>query len=128
MRRFLTRNNRARNNREAAPDLDAPLAANNTATHRRPKVKAWSARHPRFHRYFTPTWASWRNQVERFFAEITRKRIRRGARHSVVDFQRVIDDYLDHHNANPKTFVWTASAGSIIEKVESGKQALELHH
>ncbi len=121
--RFLNRINR-----EVALDLDVPLAANNTATHRRPKVKAWSARHPRFHRYFTPTWASWRNQVERFFAEITRKRIRRGARHSVVDFQRVIDDYLDHHNANPKTFVWTASAGSIIEKVKSGKQALELHH
>ena len=68
------------------------------------------------------------NQVERRFAGITRRRIRRGARHSVVDFQRVIDDYLEHHNANPNPFVWTASASSIIEKVNRGKQTLESQH
>ena len=121
--RFLNRINR-----EVALDLDVPLAANNTATHRRPKVKAWLARHPRFHRYFTPTWASWLNQVERFFAAITRKRIRRGVFHSVVDLQMAIIDYLEHHNADPKPFVWTASASSIIEKVNRGKQTLELQH
>ena len=100
----------------------------NYATHNHPKVKAWLARHPRFHRYFTPTWASWLNLVERFFAEITRKRIRNGVFHSVVDLQRAINDYLKHHNADPKLFVWTASASSIIEKVNRGKQTLELQH
>jgi len=78
--------------------------------------------------HFTPTSASWLNMIERFFAEITRKRIRRGVFHSVVDLQRAINDYLEHHNANPKPFVWTASASSIIEKVNRGKQALESEH
>jgi len=78
--------------------------------------------------HFTPTSASWLNLVERFFAEITRKRIRRGVFHSVADLQRAINDYLEHHNADPKPFVWTASASSIIEKVNRGKQALESQH
>ena len=121
--RFLNRINR-----EAAPDLDVHLIADNYATHKHPKVKAWLARHPRFHMHFTPTSASWLNLVERFFAEITRKRIRRGVFHSVVDLQRAINDYLEHHNTDPKPFVWTASASSIIEKVNRGKQALESQH
>jgi hypothetical protein len=75
--------------------------------------------------HFTPTSASWLNLVERFFAEITRKRIRRGVFHSVADLQRAINDYLEHHNADPKPFVWTSSASSIIEKVNRGNQALE---
>ena len=92
------------------------------------KVKAWLARHPRFHMHFTPTSASWLNLVERFFAEITRKRIRRGVFRSVAELQTAIDDYLDHHNANPKPFVWTASAKSIVKKVNRGKQTLESKH
>jgi hypothetical protein len=75
--------------------------------------------------HFTPTSASWLNLVERFFAEITRKRIRRGVFHSIVELQMTINDYLDQHNADPKPFIWTASANSIIEKVNRGKQALE---
>ena len=121
--RFLNRINL-----EVAHDLDVHLIADNYATHTHPKVKAWLARHPRFHIHFTPTSASWLNLVERFFAEITRKRIRRGVFHSVVDLQRAINDYLEHHNADPKPFVWTASATSIIEKLNRGKQALESQH
>ena len=108
--------------------LDLHLIADNYATHKHPKVKAWFARHPRFHMHFTPTSASWLNLVERFFGEITRKRIRRGVFHSVVDLQRAINDYLEIHNADPTPFVWTASASSIIEKVNRGKQALESQH
>ena len=115
-------------NRQVLPNLDVHLIADNYATHKHPKVKAWLARHPRFHMHFTPTSASWLNLVERFFGEITRKRIRRGVFHSVVDLQRAINDYLEIHNANPKPFVWTASASAIIEKVNRGKQALESQH
>ena len=121
--RFLNRINR-----EVVPDLGVHLIADNYATHKHPKVKAWLARHPRFHMHFTPTSASWLNLVERFFAEITRKRIRRGAFHSIVDLQMAINDYLDQHNVDPTPFVWTASASSIIEKVNRGKQALESQH
>jgi transposase len=121
--RFLNRINRG-----VAPDLDVHLIADNYATHKHPKVKAWLARHPRFQMHFTPTSASWLNLVERFFAEITRKRIRRGVFRSVVELQMDINDYLDQHNAEPKPFVWTASASSIIEKVNRGKQALESLH
>ena len=115
-------------NRQVLPNLDVHLIADNYATHKHPKVKAWLARHPRFHMHFTPTSASWLNLVERFFGEITRKRIRRGVFHSVVDLQRAINDYLEIHNADPKPFVWTASASAILEKVNRGKQALELQH
>ena len=121
--RFLNRINR-----EVAPDLDVHLIADNYATHKHALVKAWLARHPRFHMHFTPTSCSWLNLVERFFAEITRKRIRRGVFYSVVELQTAINDYLKHHNADPKPFVWTASATSIIEKVNRGKQALESEH
>jgi transposase len=115
-------------NRQVLPNLDVHLIADNYATHKHPKVKAWLARHPRFHMHFTPTSASWLNLVERFFGEITRKRIRRGVFHSVVDLQRAINDYLEIHNADPKPFVWTASASAILEKVNRGKQALESQH
>ena len=113
-------------NRDVAPNLDVHLIADNYATHKHSKVKAWLARHPRFHMHFTPTSASWLNLVERFFAEITRKRIRRGVFHSIADLQMAINDYLDQHNADPIPFVWTASAASISKKVNRGKQVLEI--
>ena len=121
--RFLNRINR-----DTTKHMDLHLIVDNYAAHKTPEVKRWLKRHPRFHMHFTPTSASWLNLVERFFAEITRKRIRRGVFHSVVDLQRTINDYLKHHNADPKPFVWTASASSIIEKVNRGKQALESQH
>jgi transposase len=108
--------------------FDLHLIADNYATHKHPAVKAWLAKHPRFHMHFTPTSASWLNQVERFFGLITEKRIRRGVFKSVGELETAIQDYLDHHNANPKPFVWTKSAVDILEKVARGRQALESVH
>ena len=82
-------------------------------------------KHPRFHIHFTPTSASWLNMVERFFAEITRKRIRRGVFKSVAELEQAIYDYLAIHNHNPVPFVWTATATAILEKTARAKQTLE---
>src|SRR5215211_6073328 len=108
--------------------LDLHLIVDNDATHKHPKVKAWLAKRSRFHLHFTPTSASWLNQVERFFALITQESIRRGAFTSVPDLEAAIMEYLEHHNADPKPFVWTAPASAILEKVTRAKQALESQH
>jgi transposase len=97
--------------------LDLHLIVDNYNTHKHPKVKAWLKRHPRFHIHFIPTSSSWLNLVERWFREITDKRIRRGAFHSVRQLIDTIMDYIEHHNDNPKTFVWTAKAEEILAKV-----------
>jgi transposase len=109
-------------------DLDLHLIVDNYSTHKTPSVKRWLKAHSRLHVHFTPTSASWLNMVERFFAEITRNRIRRGAFKSVAELKSAIMDYLEHHNANPKPFIWTKSAGEILEKVARAKQALESQH
>ena len=113
---------------ETPSHLDVHLIADNYATHKHPKVKAWLKRHPRFHMHFTPTSASWINQVERFFGLITEDRIRCGVFKSVAELEAAIQEYLDHHNADPKPFVWTASATAILEKVARERQALESIH
>jgi transposase len=105
--------------------LDVHLVLDNYATHKTPAVEAWLARHKRFKLHFTPTSASWLNLVERFFAEITRKRIRRGVFTSVADLKAAIRDYLDHHNANPKPFVWTKTAAAVLAKERRALAALE---
>jgi transposase len=104
---------------ERAVPLDQTIEAvvDNYATHKHPKVKAWLKRHPRWTFHFTPTSGSWLNAVENFFSVLTRKRIRRGSFHSVVDLQAAINRYLSEHNAEPKPFVWTASAASILDKL-----------
>jgi transposase len=94
------------------------LVMDNYGTHKTPRVKRWFARHPRYHLHFTPTSASWLNQVERFFAEITRRRIRRGTFTHVRELEQAIHDYLKHHNRKPKPFVWTATAHTILNKVK----------
>ena len=94
------------------------IVMDNYGTHKTPRVKRWFARHPRYHLHFTPTSASWLNQVERFFAEITRRRIRRGTFTHVRELEQAIHDYLDHHNGNPKPFIWTATAHAILDKVK----------
>jgi transposase len=108
--------------------LDLHLVADNYATHKHPTVKAWLAKHPRFHMHFTPTSASWLNQVERFFGLITEDRIRCGVFKSVSELETAIQDYLDHHNADPKPFVWTVAAADILQKVARGRQTLESVH
>ena len=90
----------------------------NYATHKHPKVKAWLERHPRWTFHFTPTSGSWLNAIETFFSKLTRQRIRCGSFHSVVDLQAAIKRYLAEHNAEPKPFVWTASAASILAKLD----------
>ena len=113
---------------ETPKKLDLHLIADNYATHKHPKVKAWLAKHPRFHMHFTPTSASWLSQVERFFGLITSDQIRCGVFKSVAELETAIQEYLEHHNADPKRFVWTASATAILEKVARGRQALESVH
>ena len=90
----------------------------NYATHKHPKVKAWLERHPRWTFHFTPTSGSWLNAVENFFSVLTRKRIRRGSFHSLVDLQAAINRFLAEHNTKPMPFVWTASAASILAKLD----------
>ena len=104
--------------------LDVHLVLDNYGTHKHPNVKTWLAKHPRFHLHFTPTSSSWLNLVERWFRELTDKAIRRGVFPSVDHLIGAIDEYVDKHNADPKPFTWTASAESIIEKVERGRVAL----
>jgi transposase len=107
------------------PVLDIHLIWDNYGTHKHPEVKAWLADRPRYHVHFTPTSSSWLNQVERWFAEITRKRIRRGTFRSVGDLVKAIKEYVRHYNKNPQPFQWIASASRIIRKVRKYKDTLD---
>ena len=104
---------------EVPPDLEVHLVIDNYTTHKTPKVTRWFQARPRYHLHFTPTSASWLNQVERWFAKITQQRIRRGAFFSVKELETAIIDYITHNNRHPKPFVWTASADSILAKVKA---------
>jgi transposase len=109
---------------QTPPDLDLHLIVDNYATHKHPKVKAWLARHPRFHLHFTPTSSSWLNVIERWFRDLTHNRLRKGVFRSVAELEQALRDYVDHHNANPKSFVWTKKAEDILEKITRARQAL----
>ena len=100
------------------------LVVDNYATHKHPEVLVWLSKHPRFHMHFTPTSSSWLNVVERFFRDITDKRIRRGVFTSVPDLEAAINEYIAVHNANPKPFIWTAKASDILAKVTRARDAL----
>lgn len=104
---------------------DIHLVLDNYATHKTPEVMAWLEKHPRFKLHFTPTSASWLNLVERFFAEITTRRIRRASYSSVDELETAIYDYLLQHNARPKPFVWTKSAGDILTRERRALDALD---
>jgi transposase len=104
------------------------LILDNYGTHKHPRVQAWFAAHPRYHLHFTPTGASWLNLVDRWFAEITRKRLRRGAFRSVAELVRAIYQYLRENNAHPRPFIWTATASSIMRKIKHCKEALDAGH
>ena len=97
----------------------------NYATHKTPEVQAWLEKHPRFNLHFTPTSASWLNLVERFFAEITTRRIRRGSYSSVDELETAIYDYLLQHNAKPKPFTWSKTADDIIARERRALDALD---
>lgn len=99
-------------------DLDVHLVMDNYATHKTPLIRSWLAKRPRWHVHLTPTGASWLNQVERFFALITERKIRRGIYRSVVALKADIMAFIERHNADPKPFRWTKSADDILASIE----------
>jgi transposase len=99
-------------------DLDVHLVIDNYATHKAPLIRNWFNRRPRWHVHLTPTSSSWINQVERFFALLTERQIRRGIHRSVVALKAAITTFIDQHNANPKPFRWTKSADDILASIE----------
>jgi transposase len=114
--------------RETPKDLAIHMIMDNYGTHNHPKVKTWLEKHPRFHCHFTPTSSSWLNLVERWFGEITRKRIRRGTFSSVVDLVFAIEEFIRINNTNPKPFVWTKKVDTILEKVAHCKAVTVTSH
>jgi len=114
--------------RSTARDLDIHCIVDNYGTHKHLKVRTWMEKHPRFHFHFIPTSSSWLNLVERWFGDITQKRIRRGVFKSVPDLIQAITDYINHHNQYPKPFVWTKKAEDIIAKVSRCKANLVTPH
>jgi transposase len=113
---------------ETPAGLNLHLIVDNYGTHKHPRVKSWIRRHPRFHLHFIPTSSSWVNMVERWFREITDKRIRRGVFRSVPELIAAIEEYMNNHNQNPRVFVWTASVESIMAKIAKCKEALDALH
>jgi len=99
-------------------DLDVHLVMDNYATHKTPLIRNWLAKRPRWHMHLTPTSSSWLNQVERFFALITERKIRRGIYRSVAALRAEITSFIAHHNADPKPFRWTKSADDILSSIE----------
>ncbi|RYD71227.1 MAG: IS630 family transposase [Verrucomicrobiaceae bacterium] len=100
------------------------IICDNYATHKHERVKAWLKRNRRFNVHFTPTSASWLNMVERFFRDLTDKSVRRGVFRNIGELTQAITDYIKSHNADPKPFIWTATATDILEKVKRGRQKL----
>ena len=113
---------------ETPPELDLHLIVDNYGTHKHPRVVSWIHRHPRFHLHFTPTSSSWLNLIERWFREITDKRIRRGTFRNVRALIAAITQYLDNHNQNPHVFVWSAPVERILAKIAKCKEALDAPH
>jgi len=107
------------------PDVDLHLIADNYSTHKHPKVKRWLARHPRFHLHFIPTSSSWLNLVERWFRDLTERRLRRGVFRSVPELIQAIETHIEHHNNTGRGFVWTAKAEDILAKVRRARNVLD---
>jgi transposase len=98
--------------------LDVHLVINNYATHKHPKVRVWLAQHPRYHVHYTPTYSSWLNQVERWFGLLTQRALKRNSFKTVTELTRKIDSFVEQYNAHSRPFVWTATADSILQKIE----------
>ena len=114
--------------RKVPKRLEIHLVLDNYGTHKHSAVEAWFAKRPRYHLHFVPTSSSWLNLVERWFADITRKQIRRGSFRSVRQLIRSIMSYLREHNKDPQPFIWTASAATIMRKIRNCKEALDAGH
>ena len=102
-------------NRNVPEDLAIHLVVDNVSTHKTPEIKKWLLRHPRFHLHFTPTYSSWMNLVERWFAELTNKWLRRGTHRSTKELESAIGHWIDQWNEEPKPFVWHKSADEILD-------------
>ena len=100
------------------------LVVDNYGTHKTAAVKAWLAKHPRFHLHFTPTSASWLNMVERFFRELSEKQLKRGVFQSVEELEQSVMSFIEIHNEAPAPYIWTKSASDILEKVKRGREKL----
>jgi transposase len=114
--------------RETPRGMALHLIVDNYGTHKHPDVKQWLSTHKRFHLHFIPTSSSWLNLIERWFGEITRKRIRRGVFHNVPALVASIEEYIKLNNQNPKPFVWTKKVDQILEKINHCKATLETLH
>ena len=99
------------------PDLDVHIIMDNYGTHKTPLIRAWFAKRPRFHVHFTPTYGSWLNLIERWFAELTTKQLRRGVHRSVRALEAAIREFIDAHNAKGTPFIWTKSADEILASI-----------
>jgi transposase len=104
--------------RNVPQELEAHLVLDNYGTHKTPLIQRWLLRHPRFHLHFTPKGSSWINQVERFFADLTNKQLRRGVHRSTLELEQAIRDYIAVKNSHPKPFVWTKTADEILSSIE----------
>lgn len=111
--------------RNIPKDKEVHIICDNYATHQHDKVKAWQDRNPRFHFHFTPTSASWLNMVERFLRDLTERSLKRGVFRNIPQLTAAIAKHIAVHNANPKPFIWTASASDILEKVKRGRRKLD---
>lgn len=115
-------------NSQVPADKAVHVVLDNYAAHKHPKVRAWLDRHQRFTFHFTPTSCSWLNAVEGFFAKLSKRRLKRGVFHSLVDLQAAINRFLVEHNQQPKPFTWTADPDKIIAAVKRGHQVLDSIH
>lgn len=118
-KKFLTKLDR-----EVPDDLDVHLICDNYTTHKHPSILKWLQAHPRFHMHFTPTYSSWLNQVERWFALLTEKKIRRGVHKTVHALEKDIRDWIEDWNHNPRPFTWTKTADQILERLTSYLQRI----
>jgi transposase len=112
LRRFLARIDHA-----VPPELDVHLICDNSSTHKTPAIQRWLVAHPRFQLHFTPTYSSWLNLVERWFAELTTKWLRRGSHRSVAELEQAIQAWIDTWNNQPRPFVWTKTADEILDTI-----------
>jgi transposase len=103
--------------KQVPAELDVHLICDNYGTHKTPAIKAWLARHPRFHMHFTPTGSSWINQVERWFGLLTEQKIRRGSHTSVHALEADIRDWINDWNSHPRPFLWTKTAEEILDSL-----------
>jgi transposase len=108
--------------------LDVHLVMDNSSTHKSPMIRAWFAKRSRYHLHFTPTYGSWLNQVERWFALLTQRQIKRGTHRSVRELERAIRDFIHHHNRAPKPFQWVKTADEILASIARFAQLTARDH